>query len=301
MIEKGPLAAAVKKWIERCNRAYHTRLYTRRQNPDGTNFFDEDWDTLVLLDACRYDYLERVDGLPGRLESRQSLGSMTSEFVRSAIAGRDLTDTIYVTATPQLHRVVDESEIHFHKVVRLWEDLDNFWTAEDGRNCILPETTTEHALQAAATYPNKRLLIHYTQPHLPFIDPATEALERDGNPYKQYVRDEIDVTAADLRQSYENNLRRAIPHVRELLTALDGKTVVTADHGHLLGERSFPIPVRMWGHPHGTYVEELVKVPWLVYESGDRRRIVAEPPVEDDDATDFSVIKERLRDLGYDE
>jgi hypothetical protein len=301
MIDRGAVNAFVKKWFERCNRAYHTHLYTRRQNPDGVNFFDEDWDTLIILDACRYDTLDRVGGLPGQLESRQSLGSMTSEFMQANVAGRDLTDTVYVTATPQLHRVVDGSEIQFHRVVKLWEDIDNFWTAEDGRSCILPETTTEHALETAAEYPNKRLVVHYTQPHVPFINPVTEELERDGNPYKQFVRGDIDVTPDELRQSYENNLRRALPHVREFMTSIDGKTVVTADHGHLLGERSFPIPIRMWSHPHGTYVEELVKVPWLVYQSGDRRRIVAEPPVADAPATDFAVIKERLRDLGYDE
>ena len=301
MVSLGALKYVVWKWLERCNRAYHTRLYTRRENPDGINIFDEDWDTLVILDACRYDTLEAIDGLPGTLESRQSLGSMTSEFLQANVAGRDLTDTVYVTATPQLHNVVDADEIHFHKIYDLWEDDNNFWTGEKGHRCILPETMAEYTKEVIDTHPNKRVLVHVTQPHVPFVDPVSQALVGDGNPYRRYVAGKIDVTAEDLRQSYENNLRCAIPHVRDLMTSIEGKTVVTADHGQLLGDRSFPIPVKMWAHPHGTYVEELVKVPWLVYESGDRRRIVAEPPVGDDDATDFSVIKERLRDLGYDE
>jgi len=79
---------------------------------------------------------------------------------------------------------------------------------------------------------------------------------------------------------------------------LGGKTIVTADHGNMVGERAFPIPFREWGHPRGVYTPELVDVPWLVYERGppddqrgDSRR---SRRIADDD-----VVVERLRDLGY--
>jgi hypothetical protein len=36
---------------------------------------DEDWDTLLILDACRYDLFAEEVPFGGRLESRISLGS----------------------------------------------------------------------------------------------------------------------------------------------------------------------------------------------------------------------------------
>ena len=42
---------------------------------DGTHIMDEDWDNLIILDACRYDLFEEVNTIDGTLESRISLGS----------------------------------------------------------------------------------------------------------------------------------------------------------------------------------------------------------------------------------
>jgi hypothetical protein len=52
----------------------------------------------------------------------------------------------------------------------------------------------------------------------------------------------------------------------------------------------------LYGHPEGVYTEHLVKVPWLVYESGERKEVVAEA------STDSELVEgteERLKDLGY--
>jgi hypothetical protein len=40
----------------------------------------EDWDNLIILDACRYGAFERNNTIPGALEYRFSRGSMTGEF-----------------------------------------------------------------------------------------------------------------------------------------------------------------------------------------------------------------------------
>jgi hypothetical protein len=67
------------------NILYHSRLRTRRFNPHGIDIFEEDWDNLIILDACRYDALRAVlpeYDLDGALESRISRGSATPEFLR---------------------------------------------------------------------------------------------------------------------------------------------------------------------------------------------------------------------------
>lgn len=162
------LANPVRIGLE-CNRLYHRQGHLRSYNPTGIDVFGEEWDTLIILDACRYDLFARRSTLPGTLEKRRSRGSSTVEFLRGNAAGRDLRDTVYVTANPQFYQYRDELDARFHEVVHVW--MDEGWDGE--HETVLPETTTDYARTAAERYPNKRLLIHYLQPHYPFIDAGT--------------------------------------------------------------------------------------------------------------------------------
>jgi hypothetical protein len=112
---------------------------------------------------------------------------------------------------------------------------------------------------------------------------------------------EFDLSLEKAKQAYRENLELALPHVSGLLSEFEGRTVVTADHGEILGERDFPIPIRRYGHPSYTKMPEVIEVPWLVHEDGVRPDIVAEVPedAEEGEAVDSEVVKERLRDLGY--
>jgi hypothetical protein len=88
-------------------------------------------------------------------------------------------------------------------------------------------------------------------------------------------------------------------YVRDLLKTLNGKTVISADHGNMVGERSEPFPTRrMYGHPWGVYTPELVQVPWYVIESGDRRETHSDPPVQSAGHSE-DVVNDRLQALGY--
>lgn len=136
------------------NRLYHRRGYLRSYNPSGVDVFEEDWDSLIVLDTCRYDLFARRSTLPGTLEKRRSRGSGTVEFLHGNVADRDLRDTVYVTANPQLYRYRDELNAQFHEVIYVW--MEDGWDEEYGT--VLPETMTEYAREAAKRYPNKRLL-----------------------------------------------------------------------------------------------------------------------------------------------
>jgi hypothetical protein len=291
-------------FLRQANRLYHRRLGLRRHNGDGTNPFDADWDTLVLLDACRYDTFARRSTLPGDLERRQSRASTTVEFLRANVDGRDLRDTVYVTANPQLHQHRDSVRTQFADVIDVW--AGDGW--DDAHGTVLPETMTDRALRAADEYPDKRLVVHYMQPHYPFVG-ADTALDGGDftdpgatgeNVWVQLLQGRLDVDGAEVRARYEATLDRALPHVETLLRELDGRTVVTADHGNMIGERAFPIPFREWGHPRGIYTPELVDVPWLVYEEGPRRTVRASTAATEGSPDDGAgVVADRLRDLGY--
>jgi len=289
--------ARPRRLLRELNRLYHMRFHTRSYNETGVDVFAEDWDTLVVLDACRFDMFEEHCPLPGRLESRVSRGSSTYEFFLGNVDGRTLLDTVYVTANPRFFRRRADLDTEFHAVVNVWSDG---WD-EDERT-VLPETMTEYAVEAAREYPNKRLVVHYMQPHYPFvssnIDTDEMTDERKPSVWDLVMTGQLD--AERVKRDFVENLRLCVPHVERLLEELDGRTVVTADHGNMLGERTFPIPFREWGHPVGIYTEELVRVPWLVHETGSRRRIRSDTAGEETDVgVSETVLEDRLEQLGY--
>lgn len=283
----------------RVNRAYYTRGFTRDYNVGGVDIFHEDWDNLIILDSCRYDSLVKYDVLPGQLEKRESRGSATIEFLQGNFAGRILHDTVYVTGTPQVQRFEDSLQVEFYDVWNVWQASDNLWEASDGRKAVKPETLTQVAKKASSQFPNKRLIVHYTQPHVPFLDPPNEVLQTPGNPYRKWLKGEIEISEADLQTAYESNLELVLPTVMNLMKRVNGKTVITSDHGELLGEKIAPLPIKAWGHPHGIYVSELIEVPWLIHHEGARRDVVTDEPVNRNKKVEGETIDQRLRDLGY--
>lgn len=286
--------------FQEADRLYYRRLRTWPHNRRGMDFIEADWDSLLILDACRYDLFERTSTLPGETRSVESRASSTREFLRSNLDGKQLSDTVYVTASPMLHRHRDEVDVRFHDVINVWQDEG--W--DETYRTVLPETVAEATLDAAERYPNKRLLVHFLQPHYPFIGPTGREhfdLDRLDFQWDDLISGKLGVSEAIVRRAYEENLGEVFPSVERLLIELDGRSVVTADHGQILGERLFPIPIREYGHPPGIYAEELVRVPWHVFDEGPRREIIAEEPESAAGGTDEteSVARERLKELGY--
>jgi hypothetical protein len=263
---------------------------------------DRDWDTLVLLDGCRYDMFEELHPFKGRLERVSSRASESLTFMRENFFGRTLHDTVYVTANPYATELPDGT---FHDVITL---ATSEWD-EDLRT-VPPEAVAEAAVEAYERYPNKRLVAHFMQPHYPFIGETGDEISHHG------IRDETQEIAGTghvwkrlrygledvdrVRAAYYENLELVFPSVERIHREVPGKTVVSADHGNLLGERLRPVPVRGYGHPPDLLVPELVEVPWLELEGGVRRETTAAPPVERERAgSSDEVVRQRLRDLGY--
>lgn len=289
-------------FLRELNRWYHRRLFTRSYNTAGVDVFGADWDNLLVLDACRYDMFEKQHGLDGRLETRQSRASSTREWLHANFDGKELLDTVYVTANPMLYRHRESVDVTFHDVVHVWQE--DGW--DETHKTVLPETMTERALAVADEFPNKRLLVHYIQPHYPFLTDDqpfenSQAFLRPDEPgsWHQIMTGELTVDRDTVWRAYRGTLDRALPSVERLIDGLAGKTVVTADHGNMVGDRARPFPIVEWGHPRGIYTEQLVTVPWLVND-GNRRDLVAEEPAEST-ASDVSntQVEQRLEELGY--
>jgi len=276
----------------------------RLRHGAGTQVIEEDWDNLLILDACRYDmFAEQID-LAGRLESQISLGSSSEEFLERNFEDGEYHDTVYVSANPFIPELgLDQGT--FHTVIDLLDEWD------EELQTIRPETVAKAAREAHEQYPAKRLIIHFMQPHAPFIGEQGQEMVGGGWTMDHNVeddpgiwnrlRDGEDVPLEMVWEAYKENLDIVLDEVKSLLNDLDGKSVVTADHGNLVDERLGPIPtLRKYGHPYGVHTEELVKVPWFVVEGDERREVQCDPPVEAKNETDSDEeLEDKLEALGY--
>lgn len=267
----------------------------------------EEWDVLIILDACRTDYYEQYTPFDGTPETRWSPGSASHEWMEATFVGRNLHDTVYVTPNPHIS-FLDDGIFHYI------EDCRDAWNEE--LQTVRPETMTKIAGRTADEYPNKRLIVHYMQPHTPYLGPMAERIrettpiagwktdhESDGVPEERDRPTVWDLALEgaidweDVRKAYAEMLEIAFEAVEESVGDLEGRVVITADHGELLGERVVPGGPREWAHPEQFAATALREVPWHAVQDGERE-IVAEPPVGGNNLSEEEV-NDRLAALGY--
>lgn len=234
--------------------AYAYRLYFSFTGHEGVEIMKEDWDYLIVLDACRYDAFKQVNWLEGDLQKRISKGSATYEW-RDENFKEYYGDVVYVTSNPYISDRDDfKASRHFYETIPVYMK-DEY----QEKGVTAPEPVTKEARSAETEYPDKRKIIHYMQPHDPFIgDPSISMFEGDVNEtHKHFTQD-------NSWEAYKANLKRALKSVEELVTDLEGKIVITGDHGDAFGEKLIK------RHPDGVYIKELVEIPWFVIEKGER-------------------------------
>lgn len=265
---------------------------------EGFNALDKDWNNLVILDACRYDYFKEVysDYLGGTLEKVISPAFETTQWLTETFGRKKHKDIVYISANPYVNSYGVEADRFdargkFYKTIDVWN-----WGWDEELKTVHPKTVTRAARRARALYPGKRLVVHYMQPHYPFItlgpvrglivpnERSSETgkmvsairrrisilIQRHLGPRVFYLFGElgrsmglahshpVEVIAQKygnntLQRAYRENLEIALEQVSKLVEALPGKTVISADHGYLLGE-------------NGEYAQESLKSPHLLFE-----------------------------------
>lgn len=276
---------------ERYNKKYNHWRSGADFNTNGISIFDEDWDNLIILDACRYDRFVKFHDFDGDLESRISRGSKTWEFVRANFRNEKRYDTVYLADNPWYGKLADEleSELYHYELM----EQDSF----DG-TVTHPETATDAAIEYTTRFDDKRCIIHYYQPHEPYFAEDGSELYRMEATCPARLRHR-GYTREDIVEAYESTLSLVLEEIPRLLAHLEGKTVITADHGELLEERMKPIPLKTYEHPEGIYIDELVRVPWFIVDYDDRKEIVESDEPAEIFTPDKGKIEKQLRDLGY--
>lgn len=237
-LRKGNLSPFLRKIYKLAYRPISTK---------GVKVTEEEWDYLIVLDACRYDYFSELNWIEGELESKRSRGSTTAEWLRENFSGQH-QDIVYISANPHLsdteHTSLKPNQLHDTFQPYMKDECIEFGATK-------AECVTETAKKAARKYPDKRLVIHYIQPHAPYIG---EKRIGKGSLYELYSK----VTSKEkIQEAYKSNLKYVLESVEDLVNTISGQIIVTADHGEMLGEKG------VYAHAEGLYFKELVKVPWL--------------------------------------
>lgn len=137
------------------------------------NLFGEDWNTLIILDACRYDFFEKVyrDYIDGKLEKRISPASHTVEWLEKSFPHK--YDVTYISANPFINsfgiplnklsrsKTSWKATDHILKIIDVWQ-----FGWDESLNTVHPNTVNAAYF---ANRSNKKTIVHYLQPHTPYL------------------------------------------------------------------------------------------------------------------------------------
>lgn len=288
--------------------------------PIGTNVFEREWDTLVVLDACRVDALQEVAPeyeFLGEVESIWSVGSTSPEWYAQTFArdyADELSETTLISSNPWANKILFDGNTPPEGPVP-WLNTD--WDTVSAEELERIERTRQHdrpysdatdftteltTVQSPSYVTDRgivagrngcqRLILHYFQPHRPFIhDLVTNGEELSRIEEDPYGIGRNGATNDELWSLYLDNLRLVLDSVAEFLENHDAETVaITADHGELFGEFG------QYGHFESVPHPRLKRVPWVETTACDERTHL---PDDDYSITDVRSTKEQLEDLGY--
>lgn len=282
--------------------------------PIGTNIFESDWDLIIVLDACRVDAMQEVApkfDFITNVNSIWSVGSASHEWLCKTFT-QEYSDVIqktaYLSTNPFHSRTFRERSYppSTYTIPVMWADwnvvdADRFQfiervskSSEKGYHATTPNFVTDRAIDVGRNQQFDRMIVHYFQPHRPFIGkaypedrPVTDVEDR---PWDS-IRDGA-ATRDAVWELYIDNLEFVLNSVERLLRNFDAETVViTSDHANLFGE------LGLYGHPEGLVHPSLKKVPWVETTATDMK--TSTPEFENDEYKNGIDAEEQLRDLGY--
>lgn len=285
--------------------------------PVGKNIFSQEWDLLIVLDACRADALMTVADeypyIPDESKIIWSRGSSTLEWVPQTFTNsfsQEISNTVCVTASPWIERILSgqTSPEEFYGVGYVPTKWDTVSTSSflklqtvlpsgEGHHRhvnkkLQPDRISAKAVVAGREIDPPRLIVHYLHPHKPYIEVAQdenrELYDYEYDPWK-YLQNDGDRDV--VWRSYLDELRGVLDSVSRLLRNVEAENVViTADHGELFGKC-------MLEHPPSNFHPKLRRVPWVETSAKDKQEWT--PDVDSSTLSSDAEIEEQLEALGY--
>lgn len=276
-------------WI---SKKYHRHLYS---HPEPTSIWEKDWDLLIILDACRVDWIEEVSGEYPFLDSIEtiwSIGGHSKEWLDKTfktIPQQTLSDTAYICANHNSGRID-------HLPFAVLDDLGS-GQIEDEFPIAPAHVVTDRAVSIGRSGDFERVIVHYMQPHKPFFktnsdryDVTMEDWSVGWGLYNSFLSGNR--TKKDVRRGFIKNLRYVLEEVSLLLDNFDAPTtVISADHGNALGESL------LWDHHIGVQHPSIREVPWVITSASDKMTLSPKKYSKSELSED--ELENRLKQLGY--
>jgi hypothetical protein len=279
--------------------AYKKSLKPLSRITPTLNVFERDWSLLIILDACRVDLMQQVESeyeFIQEVDVVDSVGTMTPEWMQNTFVDKfaeEIARTRYVCGNP-----FSETELNGGDFAELIEAWRYAWDTRAGT--LHPRPVTDRAIKTHRDHEPERLIVHYMQPHWPFV-PALGlsegkgmTTESFGEAHEHNVWDRLrarEVEHEEVWAGYRANLEYALDEVSVLLNNVDADgAVISSDHGNAMGEWG------IYGHPRKMPVPTIRRVPWVETTAEDSR--TRQPSIDETNPVDIDV-GERLTALGY--
>jgi hypothetical protein len=234
-----------------------------------------------------------------KLEKALSPACWTREWAIKTFTSKH-EDIIYISGNPNINsymKMTDggftfDSKKHFSKIIDVW---DFGWS--DKLGTIPPSNINKSFHKWYLKYPKKRFILHYNQPHGPWISIGGEPKKlsemktminevnvNNKNSYsfpRKILRKLPPALWWELRKilrikskskeeefyrihgkkgmkvAYLNDLKLVLKYVKILTESISGNWLITSDHGELLGENGW------FGHPRNSKIKVQRYVPFM--------------------------------------
>ena len=232
-----------------------------------------DWDTLIVLDAARYDFFKRTNKFKGELMKCESPAVHTWLWMEEMFP--DYYDLTYFSAHPfigpkRFEGYPYQACEHFREVVPIWQFG---WNNRLGT--VHPGTVGEVLKIRAESRPYERAIVHYMQPHGPWIGtykwlvPWSLAAHNKSGLLGDAIAEIVRPSHSHMKLIYKSNLELVLKSLKKYKDYFVGKTVITSDHGEMLGEFCKVERRRIYLHKinFSPWAIKLLKsVPWFLWE-----------------------------------
>jgi len=207
------------------------------------------WNIMVVLDGCRYDYFKEVNFIPGTLLKVFNGNCVdTITWYKKHFFNKKHEDIVLIHGK----YFVEKAEEYFYKCYPMW-DYDTMLNIDQQIKYV------EYCLKEIE---DKRVLIHFLQPHLPFCNPeGRKFLEEEiKTSLKGKPEDYTKVTNYCRKYGWERLKELYKKEIRYILSKIYysniNPDVITSDHGVRLGEDNI--------FRHNVVHPAVVNVPYLI-------------------------------------
>ena len=229
------------------------------------------WDVLIVLDACRYDYFEQEyrEFFYGKLLKTVSPASGTVPWLKTVFSGF-YPNIHIISSNPFINskgiKIMGYKATDHFLSENIYDVWDYKW--DENLNTVHPKDVMDEALcRQNEIQPPEKLVIWFLQPHGPWIG-EPKILTSSSRPMEGHDEAVVslirkgEISIETFREAYRGNLRLVLKFVSGLVNQIDKKKkiIITSDHGELLGEYNSFL------HFSFFCVPELRQVPFLIVE-----------------------------------